>query len=79
MHSLLFKEMILRMMADIASGMAYLHSHHDLVHGDLHSKNCFVDSNGVTKVGDFGFTSKADPEDVLSRYERIPCRVKENF
>ncbi|KAI9202495.1 kinase-like domain-containing protein [Polychytrium aggregatum] len=45
----------LRLMYDVASGMAYLHGNH-IVHGDLKSDNVFIDSGGHGVVADFGLS-----------------------
>lgn len=67
--------MILKLMADIASGMKFLHQAHDLVHGDLHSKNCFIDSSGIGKIGDFGFTSKSESGNLFDPFDSISSQV----
>ncbi|PNH09153.1 putative serine/threonine-protein kinase, partial [Tetrabaena socialis] len=43
---------VLRMLRDIAAGLAYLHP--TVVHRDLKPGNVLLDSNGVAKISDFG-------------------------
>lgn len=46
-HSLRFS-----MANDVIKGMQYLHSH-SVVHGQLRSTGCFIDSDWSVKVGDW--------------------------
>ena len=75
------------MTLDVASGMEYLHFQHSLIHGDLHSRNCFVDLQKRVKVGDFGLSSTclgvkqmAENYDVIWRFKlRINLNLNHNL
>eukprot|EP00903_Cladosiphon_okamuranus_P018583 g17106.t1 len=47
------KEQSRRIIRDICTGMAFLHSK-DIVHGDLKSANVLLDGDGRAKIGNFG-------------------------
>lgn len=46
---------LVRMLQDVALGMAYLASN-SVVHRDLAARNCLVDDQYRVKIGDFGLT-----------------------
>lgn len=47
------KELAVKWFRQIVEGIAYLHER-DIVHGDLHIANVFVDEDDNIKIGDFG-------------------------
>jgi len=49
----------------IASGMEYLHRHHNIIHRDMKPQNIGFDQEGVAKLFDFGLAMKLDQEDDL--------------
>lgn len=52
-------DLILPILRDIAQGMRFLHVNNPpIIHGDLKSANCLVDSHFRAKVSDFGLTAK---------------------
>lgn len=50
-------QQILRIAAEVADGMAYIHSQR-LVHRDIAARNCLVHKDLTVKVGDFGMTKE---------------------
>jgi len=55
-----------RMAAEAADGMAYLHGK-NCIHRDLAARNCLVTTEGVVKIADFGMSRVTDgDEDILS-------------
>ncbi len=54
----LSEEQIWRMLHDVASGLAYLHSK-DIVHQDIKPDNILIDENGNYRITDFGISTKA--------------------
>lgn len=68
-------QQILRMAAEIADGMAYIHKN-KLVHRDLAARNCMVGEDMVVKVGDFGMTKEMLQSDYYRKQTRglLPVR-----
>ncbi|KAF9013172.1 hypothetical protein BDQ17DRAFT_1536866 [Cyathus striatus] len=46
----------LKLLCEIADGLAYLHAH-SIIHGDLSGSNILVDKNGNAYLGDFGLSN----------------------
>jgi len=67
-------ETILSILRDISQGMRFLHSASpQIIHGDLKSANCLVDSRFRAKVSDFGFTVKAKVGASGTPYWMVSC------
>ncbi|CAL8099243.1 unnamed protein product [Orchesella dallaii] len=66
---------ILRMAAEIADGMTYIHKN-KLVHRDLAARNCMVGEDLCVKVGDFGMTKEVIQSDYYRKQTRglLPVR-----
>jgi len=62
--SFFFVQQILRMSAEIADGMCYIHSQ-KLIHRDLAARNCMVTEDMTVKVGDFGMS-----KEIIDNYYR---------
>lgn len=54
----LSEEQIWRVLHDVATGLAYLHSN-DIVHQDIKPDNILIDESGNYRITDFGISTKA--------------------
>lgn len=64
--------------ADIARGMAYLHSR-KIIHGRLNSSNCVVDDRWTVKISDFGLdTLRANVITDEEMIEQLAFKIKRN-
>ena len=73
-------ETILSILRDISQGMRFLHSASpQIIHGDLKSANCLVDSRFRAKVSDFGFTVKAKVGASGTPYWMVSCLLASGF
>lgn len=50
------EELRLRLLIQVCSGLIYLHPK-NIIHGDLHGGNVFVDSEGYARLADFGLSA----------------------
>lgn len=58
----------------ILTGLHYLHSTMNLIHGDMKPENVLVCQNAIVKIGDFGLSSRfASMESILSVLPLGPC------
>ena len=62
------------MAAQVCSGMEYLHNN-DIIHKDLGTRSCLIDSDGVVKIAHFGLGLYLHPADYFhDDYITLPAR-----
>ena len=77
----------LRILRDVAEGMAFLHDKHDSVHRDLKSGNVLLDrENGLLrgKIGDFGMSkfmsqNRTDEQNALQLKENVRIDIHKSM
>ena len=77
----------LRILRDVAEGMAFLHDKHDSVHRDLKSGNVLLDrENGLLrgKIADFGMSkfmsqNRSDEQNALQMKENVSIDVHKSM
>jgi len=67
-------DVLIDMAVQIANGLAYLHDN-NIVHKDVGTRSCLVDSDGTVKVAHFGIGLYLHPEDYYhDSYITLPAR-----
>ena len=77
----------LRILGDVAEGMAFLHDKHDSVHRDLKSANVLLDrENGLLrgKIADFGMSkfmsqNRSDEQNALQMKENVRIDIHKSM